>query len=134
LSDGLILAAARELAARYGAKLHARHVLSLPIGAYITPAHGEWDEVLERNRQNAENRLRSLEGVIGTAVYGVPGAELAAFSEHVSLLAVGSRNYGPVRRLIFGSTSNQLACHACAPLLVLPRGGSGRVAAIGDRD
>ena len=39
----------------------------------------------------------------------------------LDLLVVGSRNYGPVKRLVLGSTSNYLARHARGPLLVLPR-------------
>jgi nucleotide-binding universal stress UspA family protein len=34
---------------------------------------------------------------------------------------VGSRGYGPVKRLVLGSTSAYLQRHARCPLLVLPR-------------
>jgi nucleotide-binding universal stress UspA family protein len=37
------------------------------------------------------------------------------------LLVVGSRGYGPVKRLMLGSTSNCLARHARSSLLVLAR-------------
>jgi len=39
----------------------------------------------------------------------------------VDLLVVGSRSYGPVKRLVVGSTSNYLERHARCALLVLPR-------------
>jgi hypothetical protein len=39
----------------------------------------------------------------------------------VDLLVVGSRGYGPLGRLIHGSTSLQLARSARCPLLVLPK-------------
>jgi len=38
---------------------------------------------------------------------------------------VGSRSYGPVRRLLLGSTSGKLARHAACPLLVTPRAAHG---------
>ena len=55
------------------------------------------------------DRLTSLEGVEGRVASGVPGEELAAFGGEVDLLVVGSRGYGPVRRLMLGSTSQHLA-------------------------
>ena len=39
----------------------------------------------------------------------------------LDLLIVGSRGYGPIGRLIHGSTSQQLAHTARCPLLVLTR-------------
>lgn len=39
-----------------------------------------------------------------------------------SILVVGSRAYGPVRRVLLGSTSRTLANTAPAPLIVYPRG------------
>jgi nucleotide-binding universal stress UspA family protein len=54
-------------------------------------------------------------------VYGLAGEELAAFGDQVDILVVGSRGYGPVKRLVLGSTSDYLERHARCPLLVLPR-------------
>jgi nucleotide-binding universal stress UspA family protein len=112
---------ARELAARNRAQLKALRVVSQPVGTYMSPLPTDWGDVLERDRKDAEARIKSIEGVDGTAVYGVAGEELAVFGDRVDLLVVGSRSYGPVRRLILGSTSSRLARHARCPLLVLPR-------------
>ena len=38
----------------------------------------------------------------GEAVSGVARDELVALSEHVDLLVLGSRGYGPVRRIVLG--------------------------------
>ena len=62
-----------------------------------------------------------LPGVEGHAIYGLAGEELARFGDEVDLLVVGSRGYGPLRRLVLGSTSDFLRRHAHGPLLVLPR-------------
>lgn len=43
-------------------------------------------------------------------------------AEHVDLLFVGSRGYGPVRRVLLGSISATLVKHCPCPLIVVPRG------------
>jgi nucleotide-binding universal stress UspA family protein len=55
------------------------------------------------------------------SAYGQPAEELAVYSASLDLLIVGSRGYGPIGRLIHGSTSQQLARSARCPLLVLTR-------------
>jgi nucleotide-binding universal stress UspA family protein len=67
-----------------------------------------------------------VQGVEGDVGYGQRGEELARFSEGLDLLLVGSRGYGPVGRLLNGSTSNYLSRHARCPLLVLPRSNARR--------
>jgi nucleotide-binding universal stress UspA family protein len=52
---------------------------------------------------------------------GDPGTILAAASAHLDLLVCGSRGYGPMRSVILGSVSRELAGSAASPLLVVPR-------------
>jgi nucleotide-binding universal stress UspA family protein len=116
------LAAARAVTAQQRAKLIALEVVSIPTYSYTgltPPALGDTIDALVKE---AQERLRALEGVEGRAAYGLPGEELAAFSAEVNLLVVGSRNYGPLRRLVVGSTSDYLERHARGSLLALPRG------------
>jgi len=47
--------------------------------------------------------------------------ELRQYGASVDLLIVGSRGYGPIGRLVHGSTSQRLARGARCPLLVLTR-------------
>ena len=54
-------------------------------------------------------------------MYGLTGEELGAFSQGMDIMVVGSRGYGPVKRLVLGSTSDYLERHARCSLLVLPR-------------
>jgi nucleotide-binding universal stress UspA family protein len=112
---------ARALAARDAAKLRALHVMSLPAWGVLAPMPANWGDIIEDDRMAAEAKVTALEGVDTTAVYGVASQELAAFGDRVDLLVVGSRSYGPLRRLLLGSTSSALARHARCALLVLPR-------------
>ncbi len=115
------LATARVLAATSGAALQACEVVALPSYAYSSAYALGWAENIDTVVAEAQERLDGLEGVEGRAVYGLAGEELAAFGRDVDLLVVGSRGYGPVRRLIHGSTSNYLLGHARCALLVLTR-------------
>jgi nucleotide-binding universal stress UspA family protein len=115
------LAAAREIAAASGAALQACEVVSLPAYVYSSAFAIGWVENVETVVAAAQERLDALDGVEGRAVHGLAGEELAAFGRDVDLLIVGSRGYGPARRLIHGSTSNYLLGHARCALLVLTR-------------
>lgn len=115
------LAAARALAERTGSSLRALQVVSLPNYAF-GPVALVSAEGIDALIAEAAERLAQLDGVEGRAVYGLVGEELAAFSDELDLLVVGSRNYGPAKRLVLGSTSHYLQRHARCSLLVLPRG------------
>jgi nucleotide-binding universal stress UspA family protein len=115
------LAAARAVGAQHRSKLLALEVVSVPAYSFTgltPPALGETIDILV---SGASERLAAIGDVEGHAVYGLPGEELAEFSGDVDLLVVGSRNYGPLRRLVVGSTSDYLERHARCSLLVLPR-------------
>jgi nucleotide-binding universal stress UspA family protein len=115
------LAAARSLAAEHRAKLSAFDAVSVP--AYLSiPGAGTAGEALPGLVRQARERIEALGGVQPHAAYGVAAEELAMYSASLDLLVVGSRAYGPVGRLMHGSTSRQLARTARCPLLVLTRG------------
>jgi len=115
------LTIAQELAAPTNATVHALEVVSIPTYAYtgiVPPAIGETIEVMI---QEANDHMKELADVEGRAVYGLAGEELAAFGDQVDILVAGSRGYGPVKRLVLGSTTDYLQRHARCSLLVLPR-------------
>lgn len=117
----LALQTARELAQATRATVDALEVVSLPTYGYtgiLPPLAGEsLDEML----QEASARMQELPEVHGRAVCGLAGEELAAFANTVDLLIVGSRGYGPTKRMMLGSTSGYLERHARCSLLVMPR-------------
>lgn len=116
------LAAARAVAGAADAQIQLRQVAFLPTTAYSGFAAFDLGNSIDEMTAQADRSIAEIPGVSGKAVYGPPDAELAAFSDQVDLLAVGSRSYGPVKRLMLGSTSNYLARRSGCSLLVLPRG------------
>jgi len=112
------LGAAKELAKGSHAKLRARHVVSIPYSGVIGPVGLGLGEMIE----DAQEHMEALPGVQGDAVYGLTGEELATFGAECDLLIVGSRGYGPLRRVMLGSTAINLQSRARGPLLILPRG------------
>ena len=114
------IAVARELAAECGAKLSAFEAVSLPSYAFLggpMPVDGAPESLVD----DARERIAALGGVEPHAAYGLPVEELALYGASLDLLVVASRGYGPIGRLIHGSTSQELARSARCPLLVLTR-------------
>ncbi len=125
------LEAARAIAAPSSASIRALQVISVSYYEYMgmmAPGGGGIDEMVKQ----ADAQMKALPGVDGHAEYGLAGEGLAALSGEVDLLIVGSRNYGPARRMMVGSTSNQLTRHARGPLLILPRGTSHGASALAE--
>ena len=114
------LGVARKIAAEHGATLSAFEAVSLPT---YTFAGGPVpiDDVIEDLVKDARERIGALGGIEPHAVYGNPVEELTVYSASLDLLIVGSRDYGPIGRLVHGSTCAQLARTARCPLLVLTR-------------
>ncbi|HMD56578.1 MAG TPA: universal stress protein [Solirubrobacteraceae bacterium] len=125
------LAAARELAAPNRSEVRALQVVSVPASAFTGLAPAAYGETIDLMLAEAGKRMESIEGARGSAAYGIPGEELAAFSGELDMLVVGSRGYGPVKRLVLGSTSAYLERHARCSLLVLPRPHGARAGAAG---
>jgi nucleotide-binding universal stress UspA family protein len=118
--SGHALDLARRLAAGTGAKLSAFETVSLSTSSF--DAHAlPLSEAVHRLVNEARDRITALGGVEAHAAYGDPAEELALYSASLDLLVVGSRDYGPIGRLVHGSTSKKLARMARCPLLVLPR-------------
>lgn len=85
--------------------------------------------VLTQELDERRERLEGLRADDAEVFAGDPVDELRRWSHHVDLLVLGSRGYGPVRRLVLGSTSDALVRHAACPVVVVPRGGAAGFAA-----
>jgi len=115
------LTLAGALALDSGATIVLRAVVG---DAEATIDAGDW---LDRAKAAADTRLREAIADLpveatGEVVVGQPVGELAELSLSVDLLVVGSRAWGPVRRVVVGSTAAALMRRSRCPVLVVPRG------------
>ncbi len=95
----------------------------------FTPFQG--DEEIDRSRRDEYGRLLEeaaarlpdevrVERVLRE---GKPADQIVeAIREGIDLMAMGSRNYGPLRRVVVGSTAIELIQRAPCPIIVVPRG------------
>jgi nucleotide-binding universal stress UspA family protein len=129
------LALARELGVSTRAAISAVEVVSPPTYSFTGLVPMAMAESMDLVLEEANRRLAALPDVDGRAVFGLVGEELARFSGELDILVVGSRGYGPLRRMVLGSTSDYLERHARCSLLVLPRGsGDGLSERVPDRE
>ncbi len=130
--SGVALRLALELARPTGARLK---LLAVVGDAYATPAGivpaAHCAELhspavashLDKARTVIDEALGRCDDVTasGDVVVGDPVTALTALGESCDLLVLGSRRWGPVRRLALGSTSEWVIRHATCPVLVPPR-------------
>ncbi|HYB30648.1 MAG TPA: universal stress protein [Solirubrobacteraceae bacterium] len=114
------LGVARALASETGAKLSAFQAVSVP--SYVFHGRTAVDgSVIKDVVHEARDEIVALGGVEAHAAYGDTAEELTLYSASLDLLVLGSRGYGPLGRLVHGSTTQRLARSARSPLLVLTR-------------
>ena len=122
---GQAFALAIALARDCGASIRVRSVVTPPVPyADFTPYDDDWTD-----RALAVAKVELAELVADVAVetvteatVGTPVSELVALSADVDLLVLGSRAWGPVRRIVLGSAAACLTRESHCPMLVLPRG------------
>jgi nucleotide-binding universal stress UspA family protein len=117
---------ARAIAEATGATLELVGVVAplVPVGPWMVAPIGTDDsESVERLEALVADAAQDVgERTRAVTVQGLPAAELAARSAELDLMVVGSRGYGPLKRVILGSTARKLVRSAACPVLVLPRG------------
>jgi len=136
----LALRTGHELAVRAGGVLRVLMVVEPPaaIPGQFVPLPGleplvmiERAEAMQRQEAAAGNALESASHNLGDGcpierevLFGTDPAEaiLAAVGAGTNLLVLGSRAYGPLRRVLLGSVSDAVIRHAPCPVLVTPRG------------
>ena len=125
------LSFAHEIATAVGGSLRVIDVVAPPDPGGPFPAYRpDWTERAHMHREEAEHRVAAVLAELGEIATGAlpsgdPATELAHAAEDLDLLVTGSRGYGPVRRLMLGSTSTRLVHEAPCPVLVLTRGSQG---------
>jgi nucleotide-binding universal stress UspA family protein len=122
---------AGELARAADAHVRILLVVASPIEATSAASfEPEWiEQAQHEGGAELDEAIRTLQGLgvqaSGEVEVGSPVGRLAALASAVDLVVVGSRGWGPVRRLLVGSTSDQLVREAACPVIAVPRPGSG---------
>ena len=116
---GLALAWAEKLAATAGARLELL-VVSDVHSSDPHGVNGEKRQHAERLLADGLDRVTDVQAT-GAVTSGSATEHLAHLSERVDLLVVGSRGYGPLRRVLLGSVSAHLAGHSACPVVISPR-------------
>lgn len=127
--SGHALTAASELASTTGAKLRLVSVAMPPARAALK-AGVAWQALLEAIEESTRKQLIEAEEALpeGIEVEAslITGDPVEALVEVAgapgTLLVVGSRGYGPLRRVLLGSVSTRLVRSAPSPVIVTPRG------------
>lgn len=117
----LALAAARGLASDLHADLSVLGAVEIPTYAFMAASPPVSADFIDSMVDSAFKQVSELPGVEPHACYGHAAEELAHYSGSVDLLVVGSRGYGPIGRLVHGSTTSSLMSTSHCPLLVLTR-------------
>jgi nucleotide-binding universal stress UspA family protein len=124
------LKVARRIAATTGARLRIISAFEplaydLPRGGIAMGGLAPYNDTLhERTSTELDSAVASIEsetGVDAQFAIGDPARILAAASEELDLLLVGSRGYGPIHAVLVGGVSGRLITEAACPVIVLPR-------------
>jgi nucleotide-binding universal stress UspA family protein len=129
--SGPALREAARLAELAGAGLCVIDVVDVSHG-YYPP---DWSQTIPECRERLEARAETLVAratreLSYPATAEIPLGDavdtLIARSREADLLVMGSRDHGPLRRLMLGSVSTTVVRDAACPVLVLPRAAYGR--------
>lgn len=86
----------------------------------------DWVEVVDEERSSLRRRAESAGQALGVeveveAVAGRPADALLALGAEVDLMVVGSRRWGPAKRVLLGSTGEALMHDVACPVVAVPR-------------
>jgi nucleotide-binding universal stress UspA family protein len=119
---------AADLAHETDSELHVVHVLASPLATH-DPSSFEpevWARLEQRERKTLEDVVEKIEASGGEVEdthhsAGRPDAEIVALAEEIgaSLIVMGARGVGGIRRALTGSVSDSVVRHAHCPVLVV---------------
>jgi nucleotide-binding universal stress UspA family protein len=123
----LALKEAERLAGELGASLRliavVPHVSAIP--ARVGHTSADYADALRRHFREVLDRavsaIPSATAADTTLDEGDPAAALAARGVELDLLVIGSRGYGPLRRVLLGGVAAEVMRTAPCPVIVVPR-------------
>jgi nucleotide-binding universal stress UspA family protein len=127
------LVAATQVAQRFGGSLRVVRIFDAtrfgsPALMTIPGQHAAHENYEKLQREGLDEAVAALPAEVHVEtvfVAGAPGPELAAQTEWVDLMVVGSRGYGPRAAVMLGGVTHTVIRKAHAPVIVLPRGSYG---------
>jgi nucleotide-binding universal stress UspA family protein len=112
-------------ALRFAEQLALEHEATMRVYAVVLPNAMTTSRIEESLEGDLYEEVETLDSRVRAAAHANRGDPtkhlLARAREGLDLLVVGSRRYGPLRRVLFGSVSSELIARAECPVLVLPR-------------
>jgi nucleotide-binding universal stress UspA family protein len=112
-------------ALRVAEQIALEHEATMRVYAVVLPNAMTTSRIAESLERELYEEVEKLDSRVRAAAHanrGNPTELLTARTrEGLDLLVLGSRGYGPLRRVIFGSVSSELIRRADCPVLVLPR-------------
>ena len=120
--------AAVTLAKETGASLRLIAVISVQASAFgwgygVIDLEDDMREIYGQRLEEAAARVpKEVEVSTELLTRGAVSELLEKAAERVDVLFLGSRGYGPLRRVLLGSVSATLVKHCPCPLIVIPRG------------
>jgi len=125
------LALAASIAAGASAHLHVQAVVDDRVPLFARSALSglvdvEWDEAISTEMDEARAHAVAAGERVGQQLdvgvaRGRPADVLLELSEHLDLLVIGSRNWGPTARVLLGSTGEAVMHDAACAVLAVPR-------------
>ncbi|MFA4927550.1 MAG: universal stress protein [Patulibacter sp.] len=119
------LDAAAEIARAAGAELRIVGVVEPAAVWYAayggSDAAGDLARIVREDLTAAAGRVEGVERIDVRVLTGEPVKAITEATDDADLLVLGSRGYGPIRRVLLGSVSAKLVRDPACPLLVLPR-------------
>jgi nucleotide-binding universal stress UspA family protein len=122
------LATGSALAMELNASTIAFEALPAPVIDGRHRRHDGAQPTVREFEDAARQRVAAETGMSACTTTGDTVRELAIFSGSVDLLIVSSRDYGPLGRLVHGSTTHKLLGYARSPMLILTRAARAREA------
>jgi nucleotide-binding universal stress UspA family protein len=127
------LTAAAQVARHFGASLRLIRIYDatrvgapalMTVPGYVTTME-DFEALQRRGLDEAVAAMPDELAAEAVFVPGSAGPELAAQTENVDLMVVGSRGYGPRAAVLLGSVTHTVIRKASCPVIVLPRGSHG---------